>query len=95
MKVVIAGSRNVQVLNLEAEKSFSPPGSKSTSLYCGSIFDPPSKRKKPPQTLRLAGFSGAGNVTRTHDLLITNHNMAIYHTDFSRFHAVFDAVKLL
>ena len=27
---------------------------------------------KPPQTLRLAGVPGAGNVTRTHDLLITN-----------------------
>ena len=27
---------------------------------------------KTPQTLRLAGISGAGNVTRTHDLLITN-----------------------
>ena len=46
--------------------------SKNGSLYCGSIFDPPSKRKKSPQTLRLAGTSGAGNVTRTHDLLITN-----------------------
>ena len=72
MKVAIAGSRNVQVLNLEADKSFPPPGSKSTSLYCGSIFDPPSKRKKNPQTVRFAGISGAGNVTRTHDLLITN-----------------------
>ena len=47
MKVAIAGSRNVQVLNLEADKSFPPPGSKFTSLYCGSIFDPPSKRKIP------------------------------------------------
>ena len=28
--------------------------------------------QKPPQTLRLAGVPGAGNVTRTHDLLITN-----------------------
>ena len=28
--------------------------------------------QKTPQTLRLAGFPGAGNVTRTHDLLITN-----------------------
>ena len=72
MKVAIAGSRNVQVLNLEADKSFPPPGSKSTSLYCGSIFDPPSKRKKTPQTVRFAGIFGAGNVTRTHDLLITN-----------------------
>ena len=27
---------------------------------------------KTPQTLRLAGVPGAGNVTRTHDLLITN-----------------------
>ena len=56
MKVVIAGSRNVQVLNLEAEKSFSPPGSKSTSLYCGSIFDPPSKRKNPRKPYGLRGF---------------------------------------
>ena len=80
---------------LEAERYLPAIGSKSTSLYCGSIFDPPSKRKKSPQTVRFAGISGAGNVTRTHDLLITNHNMAIYHTDFSRLQAVFDAVKLL
>ena len=56
MKVVIAGSRNVQVLNLEAEKSFSPPGSKSTSLYCGSIFDPPSNAKN-PANLTACGVS--------------------------------------
>ena len=57
---------------LEAERYLPAIGSKSTSLYCGSIFDPPSKRKKSPQTVRFAGISGAGNVTRTHDLLITN-----------------------
>ena len=28
--------------------------------------------QKPPQAVRFAGVPGAGNVTRTHDLLITN-----------------------
>ena len=56
MKVAIAGSRNVQVLNLEADKSFPPPGSKSTSLYCGSIFDSPSKRKIPANLTACGDF---------------------------------------
>ena len=36
--------------------SFSPTGSKSTSLYCGSIFDSPSKRKN-PANLTACGVS--------------------------------------
>ncbi len=30
--------------------------SKNGSLYCGSIFDPPSKRKKPRKPYGLRGF---------------------------------------
>ena len=41
---------------LEAERYLPAIGSKSTSLYCGSIFDPPSKRKKPRKPYGLRGF---------------------------------------
>ena len=35
---------------------FFPPGSKFTSLYCGSIFDPPSKRKNPANLTACGDF---------------------------------------
>ena len=39
------GSKKMEYL--EAERYLPAIGSKSTSLYCGSIFDSPSKRKNP------------------------------------------------
>ena len=51
---------------------FAPRFGQKLGRYIAAQFLTRLVNAKTPQTLRLAGFSGAGNVTRTHDLLITN-----------------------
>ena len=47
------------------------------SLYCGSIFDPPSNAKTPANLTACGTPGAAGNVTQTHDLLDTSLRMFV------------------
>ena len=51
---------------------FVPRFGQKLGRYIAAQFVLRPVNAKTPQTLRLAGVPGAGNVTRTHDLLITN-----------------------